>query len=145
MFKKILVPLDGSTPSIKAAKRAVKIAESSGAEVTFFHVQHSLESYINLPHIFAAETYNQIREELKAQAEAILDNAIKEVDAQGVTIFKKLSSGDPGKQIIEESQEGQYDLVVMGSRGLTGIQDFLMGSVASRVSKHAPCAVLIVR
>ncbi len=145
MFKKILVPLDGSTPSLEAAKRAVKIAENFGAEVTFFHVQYSLESYINLPHIFAPETYNQMREEFKVQGETILENAINEVDAQGVTILKKLSAGDPGKQIIEESKEGQYDLVVMGSRGLTGLQDFLMGSVASRVSKHAPCAVLIIR
>ncbi len=145
MYKKILVPLDGSTPSLEAAKHAVKIAASFSAQVTFFHVQNSLESYLSLPHAFATETYNQLREEMKAQGETILEDAIKEVGAQGVNIDKKLLSGDPAKQIIEESKEGQYDLVVMGSRGLSGVQDFLMGSVSSRVSKHAPCAVLIVR
>ncbi len=145
MYKKILVALDGSTPSLDAAKHGVKIAASFGAKVTFLHVQHSLESYLNLPHIFATETYNQLREEIRTQGETILEDAIKEVDAQNVTIEKKLSSGDPAKQIIEESNEGQYDLVVIGSRGLSGFQDFLMGSVSSRVSKHAPCTVLIVR
>ncbi len=145
MYKTILVPLDGSAPSLDAAKHAVKIATSFDAKVTFLHILPNLASYINLPRLYAADSYNQLLEEFNAQGETIFDNAIKEIDTQGITIDKKLVPGDPAQKIVEESYEGQYDLIVMGSRGLSGVQDFLMGSVSSRVSKHAPCPVLIVR
>jgi nucleotide-binding universal stress UspA family protein len=146
MYKKILVPLDGSAPSLDAAKQAVGIAAALGAQVTFLHVLPNLGSYINLPRLYASESYNKLIEEFNAQGETILDNVIKEIDTKGVTIDKKLESGaDPATKIIEVSREGQYDLIVIGNRGLTGATEYLLGSVSSRVADHAPCPVLITR
>jgi nucleotide-binding universal stress UspA family protein len=53
--------------------------------------------------------------------------------------------GQPADVIIEIANQKQADLIVVGSRGLTGIQRYLMGSVSSKVTEHAPCSVMIVR
>jgi nucleotide-binding universal stress UspA family protein len=53
--------------------------------------------------------------------------------------------GDPAEVIIEVANEQQADLIVVGSRGLTGIKRFRLGSVSNKVSHHAPCSVMIVR
>ncbi|MFZ3131167.1 MAG: universal stress protein [Desulfosporosinus sp.] len=145
MYKKILVPLDGSAPSLDAAKQAVGIAAALGSQVTFLHVLPTLGSYINLPRLYASESYNQLIKEFNAQGETILAEAMKKIDLQGVTVDTKLESGDPAMKIIEMSKKGQYDLIVIGSRGLTGAKEVLLGSVSSRVADHAPCPVLITR
>ena len=53
--------------------------------------------------------------------------------------------GQPAEVIIDVANQEQADLIVVGSRGLTGIQRYLMGSVSSKVSEHAPCSVMVVR
>ncbi len=145
MYKKILVPLDGSEPSLDAARQAVGIAAALGSQVTFIHVLPTLGSYINLPRLYASESYNQLIKEFNAQGEVILDEAMKKVDLQGITVDTKLESGDPAMKIIEVSKEGHYDLIVIGNRGLSGAKEVLLGSVSSRVADHAPCPVLITR
>jgi len=145
MYKKVLVPLDGSVPSYDAAKQAIAIASALGAQVTFLHVLPTLGAYINLPRLYAAESYNNLLEEFNKQGEDILDKAMKEIDAQGVTVDKKIESGDPAMKILEVAREEQYDLIVIGNRGLSGAKEILMGSVSSKVADHAHCPVLITR
>ncbi len=145
MYKKILVPLDGSVPSLDAAKQAIEIAAALGSQVTFLHVLPTLGSYINLPRLYASESYSQLLQEFNAQGEAILDNALKEIDTKGVSVDRKLDSGDPAMRILEVTREDNYDLIIIGNRGLTGAKEVLMGSVSSKIADHAPCPVLIVR
>jgi nucleotide-binding universal stress UspA family protein len=145
MYKKILVPLDGSAPSLDAAKQAIEIAAALGSKVTFLHVLPTLGAYINLPRLYASESYNQLIKEFNAQGETILAEVMKKIDLQGVTVDTKLESGDPAMKIIEVSREEQYDLIVIGNRGLSGAKEVLLGSVSSRVADHAPCPVLITR
>jgi nucleotide-binding universal stress UspA family protein len=64
---------------------------------------------------------------------------------KGVELETYAREGDPAEVIIQVANEQQADLIVVGSRGLTGIQRFLLGSVSSKVSHHAPCSVMIVR
>ncbi|KAF1085349.1 putative universal stress protein [Sporotomaculum syntrophicum] len=145
MYKKILVPLDGSAPSLDAAKQAIEIAAALGSQLTFLHVLPTLGSYINLPRLYASESYNQLLQEFYAQGEHILDNALKEIDTKGLSIDRKLESGDPAMKILEIAREENYDLIVMGNRGLSGAKEVLLGSVSSRIADHASCPVLIVR
>ncbi|AGL01533.1 universal stress protein [Desulfoscipio gibsoniae] len=145
MYKKILVPLDGSHPSMTAAEHAIQIAASFDAQVTFLHVAPNLIHYVTDPRLHAVFDYNQLKQEFTAQGETILEDARKEFEKHGVNIDKKLLWGHPSQEIIEECKEGQYDLLVMGSRGLGDIKGYLMGSVSNRVTRHAPCPVLIVR
>ena len=145
MYKKILVPLDGSAPSLDAARQAIEVAAGLGSQVTFLHVLPTLGSYINLPRLYASESYNQLLKEFNDQGEIILDNALKEIDTKGVSVDKKIESGDPAMKILEVAREGKYDMIVIGNRGLSGAKEVLLGSVSSKVADHAPCPVLITR
>ncbi len=144
MYKKILVPLDGSPPATSAAKHAIQIAAKFDAEVTFFHVCPNF-NFINEFSIHAAIDYTQLKEDFTLQGERILANAVLEYADTDLTIHKKLMWGYPSEEIIRESKDGEYDLIVTGSRGLSAIRGYLMGSVSNRVTKHAPCPVLVVR
>ncbi len=144
MFKKILVPLDGSPPATAAAKHGIQIAAKFDAEVIFFHVCPNL-NFMNEFSIHAAIDYTQLKEEFTLQGEKILANALLKYADTDLTIHKKLVWGYPSEEIIREAKEGGYDLIVTGSRGLSAIKGYLMGSVSNRVTKHAPCPVLVVR
>jgi len=144
MYKKILVPLDGSDQAKMAAEQAVDIAEKFGAPVTFLHVCPNF-NFMNEFSIHAAIDYTQLREEFSLQGEKILEDALVEFASRDVTITKKMVWGYPSEEIIQEATEGGYDLIVTGSRGLSAIKGYLMGSVSNRVTKHAPCPVLVVR
>lgn len=63
----------------------------------------------------------------------------------GINLNTKILWGNPAQQICVESKEGQYDLIVMGRRGLDENTDYIMGSISNRVVRHASCPVLIVR
>ncbi|WP_347491088.1 universal stress protein [Desulfoscipio sp. XC116] len=145
MYKKILVPLDGSHRSIAAAEHAMQIAAGFGAQVTFLHVVPNLTNFVSSHQVQAAIDFNQLAEEFAANGETILDDARKEFTDRGVIIDKKLLWGHPSQEIIQEAKDGQYDLIVVGSRGLGEIKGYVMGSVSNRITKHAPCPVLVVR
>lgn len=144
MYKKILVPLDGSVPAMTAATHAVDLAEKYGAQLTFLHVCPSF-NFMNEFSIHAAIDYTQLKEEFTTQAEKILADALEKFSDTQVTINTKLVWGHPSEEIIQEANAGGYDLIVTGSRGLSAIKGYLMGSVSNRVTKHAHCPVLVVR
>jgi nucleotide-binding universal stress UspA family protein len=83
--------------------------------------------------------------DLRGVAIAVLKRAQHYVRDQGVELDTHTREGDPAEVIIEVANEQQADLIVVGSRGLTGIKRFLLGSVSNKVSHHAPCSVMIVR
>lgn len=145
MYKKILVPLDGSSRSMAAAEQAIQIAAGFGAQVVFFHVAPDIARYVSNPGVHAAIDYNELKQEFASQGEAILEDARREFEDRGVIISKKQVWGHPSQEIIQEAEDGEYDLIIIGSRGLGEIKGFLMGSVSNRVARHAPCPVLLVR
>ena len=143
-YSKILVPLDGSDPAVLAAKHATHIAAKFGAEVTFLYVC-PVFNFINEFSIHATIDYIQIKEELTTQGNNILDFSLKEISLENIPSQRKLCWGYPAEEIIKEAKAGEYDLIVTGSRGLSMVKGYLMGSVSNRVTKHAPCPVLVVR
>lgn len=148
MFTKILVPIDGSDHSVKALDYALDIATRCAASLhiliaytltaeTFHLVQRVL------PHTVAA-SYGR---EVKEQNEQILSDAVHHAQTTHphLTITHSLVQGRPAERIVEAVKDGQYDLIVMGSRGIGGIKGVLLGSVADRVADHATCPVMIVK
>lgn len=132
---KVLVPVDGSRGSYAALKVGIEIAKKFGGELTILTVT---------PELAFDET---IQEELQVLMErssrATLDGARKvaalaEVRAEGI-----LARGDPAEEILRHTRG--YDLIVMGSRGLSGLKRLFMGSISSRVADQATCSVLLVR
>ncbi|MGQ9823378.1 MAG: universal stress protein [Desulfotomaculales bacterium] len=144
MYKKILVPIDGSDSANAALKHAVQLAEIVGAEITLFHVMHipaQVETYSGK----LGEAYYLMRERIKEYAEEILEKAKEEFASGKVAYSEKKAWGEPANEIIQEEKEGGYDLVVIGSRGLGEIKGWLLGSVSQRVVRHSKCPVLVVR
>jgi nucleotide-binding universal stress UspA family protein len=139
MFEKILVPLDGSEHSIKALEVAVQIALKFNGKITLIHV-YSLGGFA----ISATLVQEFIEATRKAGADILADGE-KRVKAEGVHVETLLLEGHAVEQIVKACKEGRFDLVVMGARGLSRIEEILLGSVSDGVTRHAHCPVLVVK
>lgn len=141
MFKKILVPVDGSEFSFRAVKVAASLAEKFNSEITFLYVMAlPFSTSVLSPEVGGIIPQN-IFDELEKEGQKILSMA--EEGFAKASVASKLRMGHPAMEIIDESKNG-YDLIVMGSRGLGELKGFLMGSVSDRVTHHASCAVMVV-
>ncbi len=142
MYKKIMVPLDGSDQAEEAAVHAVQLAKIAGAAVTLYHVIPALPPYVNDG---LGGAYQQVYEDLQNTGDEILAKAKERFSGEGVAVDTKIVWGNPAEEICKEAKGGDFDLIVMGSRGLGEIKGFIIGSVSNRVVRHADIPVLIVR
>jgi nucleotide-binding universal stress UspA family protein len=137
-LKKILVPVDGSPPSLSALEHALTLAEEGDAIIDLLHVDgHDTFEVGGVTPIAprAREEVERMMAESFAQAQAALGSRVA---------FLTLS-GDPVRRIVETASAGAYDLIVMGTHGRIGRLRSLLGSVADAVVRNAPCPVLTVR
>lgn len=140
-MKHILVPVDGSDGARHAARLASKLAVALGAQISLVHVYDApTASLLGLAHLS--------RDEVKAAeariARGSFDAARAEI-APTVDVTEVPEIGDPAATIVQTAKARAADLVVMGSRGLSGAKGLLVGSVSDYVVHHAPCPVTIVR
>jgi len=139
MYKKILVPTDGSEFAKKAQKHALFLASVSGAELIAVSVTEN--NFVNgLP--LDDEVY-QLNQILKERSEENLKE-FDELNEDDLKITHVIREGSPARVILEVAQEEDVDLIVMGSSGKSGFDRFIMGSVADKVVNSAKCAVLVV-
>ena len=82
---------------------------------------------------------------LEKAAQEVVDNTKKTFDEKGLTVKTLVKKGQPADVICSEASEGDYDLVIMGSRGLGSIKEFILGSVSNKVAHCAGKSVLIVK
>jgi len=129
-IRKLLVAVDGSKQANKALDHAVAIAKNFGARITLLHVEEAKLFGLK------PEIVKKVGEEILLEAESRLE---------GVSFDKSLKPGSPVEIILKMAWLGDFDLIVMGSRGLSSVKRFLLGSVSADVSMHARCSVLIVR
>ena len=142
---RILVPMDFSDESSRAAEYALALAARLGASVELLHVVEDpitsgawgAEAYIvNIPGLIA-----QLEEEAKRRLASVKAG----YDAGGVPIETRVITGSPARAIVAIAEGEHCGLIVMGTHGRTGLSHMLMGSVAERVVRTAPCPVLTVR
>ena len=156
MARSIVVGTDGSKPADAAVRRAAELANREGARlhlVTAFHDPQILQQttvWTNEPKgvIDTGRSGGEPRTEtvdLREVAESVLKRAARDAVSQGIEVETHAREGQPAEVIIDVAKQVQADLIVVGSRGLTGIKRFLLGSVSSKVSEHASCSVMIVR
>ncbi len=139
MYKKILVPTDGSEFAKKAQKHALFLAGVSGAEIVAVSVTEN--NFVNgLP--LDDEVY-QLNQLLKERSEENLEEFDK-LNEDDLKITHVIKEGSPARCILEVASEEDVDLIVMGSSGKSGFDRFIMGSVADKVVNSAKCAVLVV-
>lgn len=136
MYKSILVPIDLAHRDVGLAmiKRAVALSDDN-AKITLLHVIGDIPAYVQsyLPEGQLQENLVETRKTLKALSDA--------VDVKADIIVRY---GSPSPVILDEADERDIDLIIIASHH-PGIKDYLMGSTASRVVRHADCSVLINR
>lgn len=141
---KIVVPLDGSEPSLNAAKYAIKLAKIADAEIFFVH---SVVNPTYLEDPTAGILVKGYIDEAARQAKAWFTDVGSIASQIGVkhnseAIFGVASASD---SIVNYAESKKADLIVIGTKGRTGIKRIVLGSVAERVVNHANCPVLVVR
>lgn len=152
MIRRILVPIDGSECADKALDYALYLADKCDASVEIFTAVSIVHIPILKPAAVAVKAvtpslFESLFKEVRDHNEQMLSEAIEKARKAkpGLDITKNLAEGRPADRIVERAEEGGFDLIVMGSRGLGGVKEFFLGSVANRVASEAPCPVLLVR
>lgn len=141
-IRKILVPTDFSALSKQAQTWATELAKRYDASLTLLHVYQPI-SYA-LPEGYVLPSANLLAD-LEVNLGRALDEAKKQLESAGVPVDTSLVQGIPFAEIVRFAREGGYDLVVLSTHGRTGLRHALLGSVAEKVVRKAPCPVLTVR
>lgn len=122
MYERIIVGTDGSKTATKAVARAVEVAKTTGARLTVMTAGKA------------------------SKGQKVVDDAAAAHASSGVEIDTLVVDADPVSALIDAAQEGGYDLIVVGNKGMTGVQRFFqLGAVPNKLSHHLPSSLLIVR
>jgi nucleotide-binding universal stress UspA family protein len=137
----ILVAVDFSKESILAARFAVSLAQEYKARLYVLHVMEapnpSIRAYV--------ETFDEFRHQMQDSAMEDLIQLIPKAAKENIQVEEILEIGHPHQVIVEKAEELDVDTLVVGTHGRTGLSHVLVGSVAERVVRHAPCPVFVVR
>ena len=139
MIEKILVPLpvESAKTGSPALAMAVELAKAHGAKIVLFHVVEEMPGYVavHLPADLRKNAAAAARDDMEAAAKA------HGIDGSADIVVRE---GNPAADILDFANDTGVDMIVMSSHD-PGIADYLLGSVAARVVRHAHCSVLVVR
>ncbi|MCX7793437.1 MAG: universal stress protein [Thermodesulfovibrionales bacterium] len=141
---KILVPVDGSKYSEEALKIAIDYAKTKGANICLINVIPYIEG-IDLE--ISASERDRLIKSLEKRGEYIVQQACGILAAEDIiaTCRHIVASVSIPDAIIDYAEKEKIDLIIIGSRGLSKSSRFKLGSVASKVVRHAPCSVYVVK
>ncbi len=138
MFKTIMIPTDGSENSKRAAEVGIRLAKEFDAKIVAVHV-------IPLWSPLGTKPSYELPEEIVEEAEKVVNEVCEMAEEEGVEAEPVVVESPSIVQgIVEEARERDVDLIVMGTRGLTGVKGFVLGSTTKGVIARAPCPVLAV-
>ena len=147
MFKHILVPTDGSTLSLRAAKNAVRFAKTHGARITAFYA--APEYHPNIAGDYLPANFVPLavfEKQIEKTADKYLEQIKKLAAVGGVTCSGLFASNDsPSQAIIAAAKERKCDLIFMASHGRSGMAGLLIGSETNKVLTHCKLPVLVYR
>ena len=138
MFSKILVAIDGSESAKKAFTASIYLTSISKCKLDVIHVvscKFGGDSAASL----------ELVNDLKIKANSMLEEYQKDALEKGIHPKFMLEIGDPANMIIEIVNSEDYDLVVLGTRGMNVFKELVLGSVSIKVMHHAKCPVMVVR
>lgn len=143
LFNKILAAYDGSKAANKALDKAIELCKSTpGAKLEVLHVY-------DFPRFYIAEGFAPVpvsmNKDIYELAERTAEEAKSRIEAAGLEPKVEMGQGAPAETILERAQKNGADLIVIGSRGLGGIREFVLGSVSHNVVQHARIPVLVVK
>jgi len=145
MYRRILVPVDGSATSLRGLDEAIRLAKDQKAEVRLLHVVHD---FLTTGGQGAAVYMTLLRQDLRERGAKILAEAAEVARREGLEVVTKMDEtpgGSVGELIVEQAAAWPADLLVLGTHGRRGIRRLLMGSDAEYVVRMTPVPVLLVR
>lgn len=148
MFKKILIPTDGSTLSSQAANKGVLFAKQIGAEVVALHVAQPFAATVGFDGMAAAYaiTDEDYEKTIADQAQKYLQAVADRAETAGVKVTKVAATNfNVADGVVQAAEEHGCDLIFIGSHGRSGLSRLLLGSVTSKVLGLAKTAVLVYR
>jgi nucleotide-binding universal stress UspA family protein len=143
--KKILTPIDRSGYKEKILAYAISLGKAWGAELTVIHV---IDPGRGVPGGRVKEKEREREEEAKREAEVLVLNTIDPlIRKQGINIKKEVieESDTVEKAIIDYAKKNNIDVIVIGTKGMTAVEEYFFGSVANAVIHHAHCPVFAIR
>lgn len=141
MFQKIVVAVDGSEISQKAFEVALSEAKMWNAALHLIYVVET-SRFSSLP---MDNTMEVIYSLLEKEGQEIFETSTARAAAEGISLVTHLKDGHAGTEIIALAEELQADLIVIGSRGKSGIDRLLLGSVSTHVVQDSKCTTMVVR
>jgi universal stress protein A len=143
-LRRILVPVDFSPHAEQALRYAAALAEKFAAELYLVHVFQDLAIY-QTEVVSGAPPILPPVEQLTASARGELERLVREKNLQRLTVHAEVVEGSPVEEIVDYAREKDIDLIVLGTHGRGWLTHVLLGSVAEKVVRKAPCPVLTVR
>jgi nucleotide-binding universal stress UspA family protein len=137
-FNKILVPLDGSSNSMRGLDRAIEIAKGSAAEITGFYVFH-------LPVAAGIKYTAKMKDEAQRKAVKAIGPAMNKTQKAGAVFKYKTGGGNTGSEIVKFAKNGKFDMIVIGARGVGGAKEAFLGSTSNYVMHKTKVPVLVVK
>jgi nucleotide-binding universal stress UspA family protein len=142
-IRQILAPTDFSEFSKQAVESARALAQTFGAKLLLLHVvelpAYPIEDFV------PSSMSTTLLEDLERQASLDLAQVLPESPNATVEVIRQVAVGTPYRKIVEVAEAEKVDLIVMATHGRTGLGHLVMGSVAERVVRTAPCPVLTIR
>lgn len=142
-FKNILSPTDFSEPSYKAIKVANELALHFSARLVVLHVV-PLMTQLTVPDMSTNFDVVRYQKALEADAWKRLQEIVEQMTSKEITCLPMITTGSYSDEILRIAHEEKSDLIVIGTRGRTGLPHLLLGSVAERVVQLASCPVLTI-
>ena len=143
IFKRIMIATDGSETSERAAMLGIEIARISGGQVTAIYVVDihrlsHLPGYTTLPGLS-----KRLLELMQKEGKEATDQVREMADEAGVACEAMIAEGDPSTEILRRSKESDANLLILGTKGTSGLDRVLLGSVAEKVTRNSRIPVLL--
>jgi len=149
MLQKILIATDGSKHSESASEAGIEMARLFQGSVTALNVVDPSKVYGPMGDMLSSKLANEliegVRSSLRSQGEAAARRVEERARLAGVLARSLVIEGNPADEIMKLAREENMDLIVLGSIGVTGLEKFLLGSVAEKVVRNSKVPVLVVR
>lgn len=137
------MPLDGSEHSRRTLVTTIEYAKKLSASITLIHVNQIINP--NIVGISDETVLINPTDEINRYAEAELEKAQKEVERAGIKVNSVILKGSPGHKIVKYAKDNNYDLIVIGNRGHSALEEILLGSICHYVVNHAEGSVLVIK
>jgi len=142
MFGKILIPVDFSEYTDHILGYATEIARKFGSSIHLIHVMPNMDYFTPYESFMAAENIVAVQKNIEGETEKDLEEIAKKI--KDIPVTKAIRTGAAFIEIIGYVRTEGIDLIVMGTHGRSGFEHILIGSVAEKVVRKAPCPVLTV-